>query len=170
MLILGIGGWLHDGAAAVLREGRCVAAIEEEKLLRQRHPGGLPSRAVDTCLEMAGAESKDVGIVALARPLAAGRDTYFHLHLKTLFPRARLVIVDHHTAHAASAFYPSPFKEARVVTLDRYGDVRCGGRWEGKGSQLDMTDELYSPDSPAALYSRTTELLDFRSDGDEHGS
>jgi carbamoyltransferase len=117
---------------------------------------------------MAGAGRKDVGIVALAKPLAAGRDTFFHLHLKTLFPKARVVIVDHHTAHAASAFYPSPFKAARVVTLDRYGDVRCGGRWEGKGSQLEMTDELYAPDSPAALYSRATELLEFRSDGEEH--
>ena len=168
MLILGIGGWLHDGAAAVLRNGEIVAALEEEKLLRQRHPGGLPSRAIGACLEMAGSGSKDVEVVALARPLAVGRDTFFHLHLKSLFPKARVVIVDHHTAHAASAFYPSPFKEACVLTLDRYGDVRCGARWEGKGGRLEMIDELYAPDSPAALYSRVTELLNFRSDAEEH--
>jgi carbamoyltransferase len=168
VLILGIGGWLHDGAAAILSDGSYIAAAEEEKLLRQRHPGGYPGRAVEACLEIAGAQQEDVQVVALARPLATGRDAFFHLHLKALFPRARMIIVDHHTAHAASAFYCSPFEESRVLTLDRHGDIRCGALWEGKENRLEVVEELYSPDSPAALYSRTTELLGFQPESEEH--
>lgn len=168
MLILGIGGWLHDGAAAILNNGGCAAAIEEDKLLRQKHLGGFPNQAIKACLEIAGALASDVEIVALARPLATGRDTHFHLHLKAQFPNARMVMVDHHTAHAAAAFFPSPFQESRVLTLDRYGDVRCGTVWRGEGHCLNLLDEYYSPDSPAELYSRVTELLGFKMDSEEH--
>lgn len=168
MVILGIGGLLHDGAAAVLRDGELVAAMEEEKLLRQAHTGGLPERAIDACLGLAGVSRDQVGCVALARPLATGRDPSYQLHLKNLFPRSRIVIVDHHVAHAASAFYPSPFEEARVLTLDHSGDMRCGALWEARGSQLETVEELYAPDSPAAFYSRITELIGFRSGVEEH--
>jgi carbamoyltransferase len=168
MLILGIGGWLHDGAAALLVDGRLRAAMEEEKLLRQGHPGGLPRRAIDACLEIAGGTREDVDYVALARPLASGEDTSFHLQLKSLFPRSRMVIVDHHMAHAAAAYYPSPFDHARVLTLDRRGDMRCGALWEARQTRLEAVDELYAPDSLAGFYSRITELLGFRSDAEEH--
>ncbi len=168
MLILGIGGWLHDGAAALMRNGRLTAAIEEEKLARQAHRGGLPKQAIDCCLAAGSSAASDVDVVALARPLAAGADNSFHFHLKSLFPKARMVIVDHHDAHAASAFFASPYERARVLTLDRRGDMRCGAVWEGKGSQLDAVEELYAPDSPAALYSRVTELAGFAADGEEH--
>ncbi len=168
MLILGIGGWLHDGAAALLVDGRLHAAMEEEKLLRQSHPGGLPRRAIDGCLEVAGANRNDVDYVALARPLAIGEDTSFHLQLKSLFPRSRMVIVDHHVAHASAAYYPSPFDSARVLTLDRRGDMRCGALWEAVGTRLEPVEELYAPDSLAGFYSRVTELLGFRSDAEEH--
>ncbi len=168
MLILGIGGLLHDGAAAILRNGEIVAAMEEEKLLRQSHPAGLPMTAVEACLRQVSASRTDVACVALARPLATGRDPSYHLQLRTLFPQSRIVIVDHHTAHAASAFYPSPFEKARVLTLDQTGDMRCGAIWEGEGRRLEPIDESYAPDSPAAIYSRVTELLGFRSGADEH--
>ena len=168
MLILGIGGWLHDGAAALLVDGRLHSAMEEEKLLRQSHPGGLPRRAVDACLEMAGARREDVDYVALARPLASGEDSSFHLQLKSLFPKCRMVIVDHHMAHAAGAYYPSPFDNARVLTLDRRGDMRCGALWEARDNRLEAVEELYAPDSLAGFYSRITELLGFRSGAEEH--
>ena len=168
MLILGIGGLLHDGAAALLRDGELVAAMEEEKLLRQTHAGGLPTQAIDGCLQIADATHADLECVALARPLGTGGDPLFHLRLKTLFPKSRIVIVDHHTAHAASAFYPSPFEQATVLTLDRMGDMRCGAIWEAKGSRLEATQELYAPDAPAAFYTRITELLGFRTAAEEH--
>jgi carbamoyltransferase len=168
MLILGIGGWLHDGAAAVLVDGHLRAAMEEEKLLRQSHPGGLPRRALDGCLAIVGAKPHDVDYVALARPLSGGDNAVFHLELKSLFPNSRMVIVDHHVAHAAGAYYPSRFDHARVLTLDRRGDIRCGAVWEARGTHLEATEELYAPDSLAGFYSRITELLGFRSDAEEH--
>ena len=168
MLVLGIGGWLRDGAAAVLRDGKIVAAIEEEKLSRRPHPAGLPRLAVDACLGIAGAGRSDVDIVALARPIDSRREPAFLLRLKTQFPKARVIIVDHHEAHAASAFYPSPFEKARVLTVDRRGDMRCGVAWEADGVALDPIQDFYSPDTPAAIYSRTAELIGFRADAEEH--
>ena len=168
MLILGIGGWLHDGSAALVLDGKCVAASEEEKLLRQRHPGGFPDRAVTTCLKIAGARRKDIDIVALSKPLAAGKEASALLHLKTLFPNSKTVIVDHHTAHAAATFFPSPFENSQVLTLDHHGDVCCGATWQGAGNQLQAIDASYYPDSPAALYSKVTELLGFQPDSEEH--
>lgn len=168
MLILGIGGWLHDGAAAVLRDGEIVAAIEEEKLRRQAHAPGMPSQAVETCLRIAGAGHSDVDIVALSRPFGQRTETAFHLHLKQLFPKARLVVVDHHDSHAASAFFASPHEKARVVTMDRRGDMRCGAVFEGDGNELRAVRDSYAPDTPAALYSRVAELIGFRADYEEH--
>lgn len=168
MLLLGIGGWLHDGAAALMRDGRVVAAVEEEKLARERHRGGLPARAVSSGLELAGAGREAVDLVALVRPLGGGADTSFHLQLRTLFPNARLVVVDHHEAHAASAFFASPFEQAKVLTLDRQGDMRCGAVWTGEGTRLDAVEELHAPDSPAVVYSRVTRLLGFRAAREEH--
>ena len=168
MLTLGIGGLLHDGAAALLRDGEIVAAIEEEKLLRRPHPGGLPQLAVDACLAIAGVEAGQLDCVALARPLGAPEGSPFHFHVKSLFPHSRIVITDHHVAHAAAAFYPSPFQEAEVLTLDRRGDMRSGAWWSARGPRIDLSDELYAPDSPAAFYSRVTELLGFRADREEH--
>ena len=68
--------------------------------------------------------------MAVARPVP-GSD--FHLKLRARFPNSRIVMLDHHLAHAASAYYPSPFDEATVLTLDRGGDLRCGARWQAAG-------------------------------------
>lgn len=168
MLILGIGGWLHSGAAAVLRDGKIVAAVEEEKIRRQSQAAGLPEAAIDSCLAVEAASRSKVDIVALARPVGGVDRTAFNLRLKEMFPNARLVVVDHHDSHAASAFYPSPFESARVLTLDRRGDMRCGAVWEGDASGLRPIRDYYSPDSPAVLYSRVTDLIGFHSDGEEH--
>jgi len=168
MVILGIGGWLHDGAAAVMRDGEIVAAIEQEKVARQTHAGGLPADAVDACLTTAGASRESVDLVALARPVTTSGETQFNLRLKEMFPNARLVVVDHHDAHAASAFYASPFDDAKVVTLDRRGDMRCGAVWETADGRLRSVRDYYSPDSPALLYSRVTELIGFGGNSEEH--
>ncbi len=168
MLLLGIGGWVHDGAAAVMRDGSIVAAIEEDKLAREAHRGGLPERAARACLKTAGATPEEVDCVALVRPLGGPQDRTFHVRLRSLFPNARVVVTDHHDAHAASAYYASPFDEARVLTLDRQGDIRCGAVWRGSGTRLEPVEDLYIPDSPAVVYSRATELLGFRSGREEH--
>jgi carbamoyltransferase len=167
MVILGIGGLLGEAASAVLKDGRLVAAIEQRKLRRLR-PGELPEEAVGMCLQMAGVRGEDVDCVAIARPLAAGPETALHLELRSVFPNSHIVIVDHHMAHAASAYFASPFPEATVLTLDRAGDFRSGARWRATGNQLLLEKELYYPDSLGELYGRVTELLGFEPNADEH--
>ena len=168
MIILGIGGIQGDAAAALLKDGELAAAVEESKLIRQSHRGAdgqMPEHAIATCLELAGAKPEQVDAVAIVRPLP---ETDFHLKLRAQFPKSRIVVLEHHLAHAASAYYPSPFDDATVLTLDRGGDFRCGSRWRGCGTEMTLEQEQYSPDSLGDLYGRVTELLGFESNVDEH--
>src|SRR6185369_16175733 len=88
--------------------------------------------------------------------------------LRSLFPAARLILVEHQTAHAASAYYPSNLDQATVLTLDRSGDLRCGARFAGVGPHLRLESEYYLPDSLGDLFSRTTQFLGFEPGADEH--
>lgn len=168
MIILGIGGILSEAAAAILQEGVLVGAVEQRKLVRRLRPGELPEEAVACCLAMTGLRAQQVECVAVARPLAAGSDAAMHLALRARFPHSRIVVVDHHTAHAASAYFASPFDQAVVLTLDAMGDYRCGARWLASGNGLALDKELYYPDSLGDLYGRVTELLGFEPRADEH--
>ena len=165
MIILGIGGILGDAASAILKDGEIAAAIEESKLVRRRthwgHHGELPEHSIATCLHLAGVKPEQVDAIAIVRPVAAGREGSFHLKLRARFPNARIVVVEHHAAHAASAYYPSPFTDATVLTLDRGGDFRCGTRWLASGTEMTLEQEHYYPDSIGDLYGRVTELLGF---------
>lgn len=165
MNILGIGGVMGDAAAALLIDGGIAAAVEESKLTRRPVPGQMPEAAVATCLRIAGLSAADVDYVAVARPLPSG--PAFPIALRR-FVKARVVSIDHHGAHAASAWWPSGFQEAVVITLDREGDLRCGAKWRGSGNKLVLEEEILYPDSIAELYGRVTELLGFRKRSDEH--
>jgi carbamoyltransferase len=169
MIILGIGGLLGDAAAAVLKDGDLAAAVEESKLVRRRtYWGGreeMPEHAISACLELAGTQPEQVDAVAVVRPIP---DTDFHLKLRARFPNSRIIVVEHHLAHAASAYYPSPFEEATVLTLDRGGDFRCGSRWHARGAQMSLEHEQYSPDSIGDLYGRVCQLLGMEANVDEH--
>ena len=169
MIILGIGGILGDAASVILKDGKLVAAIEESKLVRRRMywrgSGEMPQHSIDECLKLAGASPADVDAVAVVRPVP---DSDFHLKLRARFPQSRLLVLEHHQAHAASAYFPSLFEDANVLTLDRSGDFRCGTRWIASGTQMVLDQEQYFPDSLGDLYGRTTELLDFPSNLDEH--
>jgi carbamoyltransferase len=170
MIILGIGGILSDAASAILVDGRLAAAVEESKLARRaRAPRGeLPGDSIAMCLDLAGVRAADVDCVALARPIPAAAESGLHLKLRSRFPNSRMALIDHHRAHAASAFYASPFDEATVLVLDRRGDFRCGSRWRASGNQLSLEKEMYSADSLGELYGRVTELLGFNANADEH--
>ena len=168
MVILGIGGILNDAAAALVKDGVLVAAVEQKKLARYSQPGQTPLEAMEACLASAHLDHGKVDRVTIVRPLPAGSETALHLELRSLFPHAQVTILDHHTAHAASAFYASPFEQATVLTLDRQGDLRCGARWTGRDNQLAVERELYFPDSLGELYSRVTALLGYTPDADEH--
>jgi carbamoyltransferase len=164
MIILGLGGILSDAACVVLKDGELVAAVEERKVARQVSPGVLPEAAIATALEVARLTPADVNCIALVRPFAQE----IHLTLRSRFPSAQVVMVEHHAAHAASAYYPSPFEDATVLTLDRDGDFRSAARWRASGNQLHLEKDLYYPDSLGDLYSRVTELLGFNAGSDEH--
>ena len=168
MAILGLGGLLGDAASAVLHNGELKAAIEESKLTRGWHPGGVPQASVAECLRLAGITADHVSCVAIARPFARGPESHLHIALRDQFPNAEIVVVEHHQAHAASAFYPSPFEEAVVLTLDHAGDFRCGARWYGSGTQIHVDREWYYPDSLGRLYGAVTELLGYRKNAEEH--
>src|ERR1700736_6706889 len=101
MVILGIGGIHGDAASAVLKDGELVAAIEESKLVRRplRAGGLIPEQSIAACLELAGARPEQVDAVAVARPIP---DAAFHLKLRAQFPNSRILLLEHHAAHAAS--------------------------------------------------------------------
>ncbi|MBI2680949.1 MAG: carbamoyltransferase [Candidatus Solibacter usitatus] len=170
MIILGIGGILGDAASAILKDGQLLAAVEESKISRRARGGSgqLPEEAIAACLALANVKADAVDCVAVARPMSAGPEEDVHLQLRSRFPASRMALVDHHVAHAASAYFASGFDEATVLTLDRRGDFRCGARWLGNGNQLTLEKELYFPDSLGDLYGRVTELLGFTANADEH--
>ena len=163
MIILGLGGLRGGGACAVLKDGTIVAAIEESKLSRTPRPG-VPEAAVAECLRLAGVSRDAVDCVAVVRPV----DPSLHFSLRDLFPRAEVAVVGHHLAHAASAFFASPFEHAMVLTLDHTGDFGCGARWQAQGNHLQLEKEWQYPDSLAWLYSAVTELLGYQAGADEH--
>jgi carbamoyltransferase len=168
MTILGLGGMLGDAACAVLANGELKAAIEEIKLNRAWRPGALPAASIAECLRLAGSTREQVECVAVVRPFSRTQESRLHLALRDEFPRAEIVVVEHHQAHAASAFFASPFQEATVLTLDHAGDFRCGARWHGRENHLALEREWYYPDSLGRLYGAVTELLGFHARADEH--
>ncbi|MBL8295116.1 MAG: carbamoyltransferase [Bryobacterales bacterium] len=168
MVILGIGGILSDAAAALIKDGDLIAAVEQRKIARYTRVGDVPEEAIDACLNAGRVERSRVDYVAVVRPIGAGPETAVHVELRGMFPNAQVVLLDHHTAHAASAYFASPFDEATVLSLDRQGDLRCGARWTGRGPHLDLDRELYFPDSLGDLYSRVTALLGYQQNADEH--
>lgn len=168
MVILGIGGLLGDAACAVLKDGKLAAAAEEKKIARWYTPGELPEQSLAACLAIAGVQPEDVDCVAVVRPLSADPESMLHMSLRSRFPKSRFVLVEHHAAHAASAYYPSGFDEATVITLDRRGDFRCGARWRASGTDISLDNDMYAPDSIADIYGRVTELLGYEPNADEH--
>ncbi|HEX5432212.1 MAG TPA: carbamoyltransferase C-terminal domain-containing protein [Bryobacteraceae bacterium] len=167
-MIIGLGGLLDDAACAALKNGGLKAAVEEVKMMRGARPGQIPDASIDECLRLADADRSDVECVAVVRPFARGPESIFHLAIRNQFPKAEIVVVEHHQAHAASAFFASPFEEATVLTLDHSGDFRCGARWRAEQNQLRLEKEWYFPDSVGRLYGAVTEFLGFKSGADEH--
>lgn len=173
-VILGISASSHDAAAALLRGSELLAAVEEEKLARARRARGLPLRAIRYCLAAGRLRSNQIDFVALARPLRGGPgadqrgEASIPRQLKEDFPAAKIVVYDHHLCHAAAAFFPSPFDESVVLTLDETGDLQTASLAVARGIELSPQEESYFPDSMGSLYSRVTALAGFSPGGDEH--
>ncbi|MGH9775187.1 MAG: carbamoyltransferase family protein [Candidatus Acidiferrales bacterium] len=200
-LILGLSDFSHDSSAALLGPPGVLAAIEEGKMQRSRNVAGIPREAIRFCLEEAGAQWKDISIIAVAsRPLRAwtrrammrarqtpvapvstgyyqskaigelGRELNNLRILEQLAgdPTGRVLVLDHHLCHAASAFFASPFERALVLTLDEQGDGRSGLVATGAGTHLRPRKYIPFPNSLAWIFSQVTELLGFRPQQDEH--
>jgi carbamoyltransferase len=210
MYILGISGQERDAAAALVCDGRVVAAVEEDNLTRVRHVGitrngGLPYYSIEFCLKRAGIRLDQLDFVAyyidsqkLFRREAAFQAAYdvqeseasneaiFPSHfidslysqkerLRTrrliesrLSPQARFIIVDHQIAHGASAFYPSGFEQAAVISIGNRGDMATTALMSGSGNALTLQAEALFPNSIGMLYGAVTAALGFSEDGDWH--
>ena len=198
MNVLGVSCYYHDSAAALLQEGRVVAAAEEERLSRIKHDRSFPQRAAEFCLRRGGVSSRDIDyVVFYERPLAkfdriltTAIGTFPRSHqffaeamiswiqeklwIKSKLmsalglPADRVLFVDHHMSHAASAFFCSPFRRAAVLTVDGVGEWSTAtwgvaeADWDGKGkNSILLRREMRFPHSLGLLYSAFTAFLGF---------
>jgi carbamoyltransferase len=197
--ILGISAFYHDSAAALLVDGRIVAAAQEERFTRKKHDEGFPKHAIDYCLAAAGLSAESIDYVGFYdKPLLKFErllETYlavaprgFRSFLRAMPPwlrqklylprelnrgldhkyRKRYVFTEHHESHAASAFFPSPFDEAAILTLDGVGEWATASFGWGRGNRIALTHELRFPHSLGLLYSAFTYFCGFRVNSGEY--
>jgi len=167
-VIVGLGGLLSDPACCVIKDGRIASAVEQAKVSRQDRPGSFPDEAFALASEAAGVKAEEISGVALARPFALGEESAAQIDLRTRFPNSEIVVVEHHLAHAASAFYASGMENAAVLAIDRAGDFRSGVLFQGQQNHLRPMREMYFPDSFGDLFNRVTEMLGYEPRSDEH--
>ena len=192
-------GVYHDSAAALVQDGRIVAAAQEERFTRKKHDAGFPSNAGDYCLSAGGIQAGDLDhVVFYDKPLLKCErllETYLavaprgfgqfllgipawlkqKLHLPREMDRAlgglykgRYVFTEHHESHAASAFFPSPFEEAAILTLDGVGEWATSSLGQGKGNRIELLEEMHFPHSLGMLYSTFTYYTGFRVNSGEY--
>jgi carbamoyltransferase len=195
--ILGISAFYHDSAACLLRDGEILAAAQEERFTRKKGDAGIPVKAVEFCLREAGISIHDVdylgfydkpllkfdriletylGVVPRgfrsflkAGPLWLKEKLYTDRLLREpLGYTGPLLYAEHHESHAASAFFPSPFDEAAVLTMDGVGEWATASIGFGQGSELHLLRELQWPDSLGLLYSAMTYFTGFKVNSGEY--
>ncbi len=197
--ILGISAFYHDSAAALVADGRVVAAAQEERFTRKKHDAGFPSKAVAYCLAEAGMTAADLDWVGFYdKPLLKFErllETYLAfapqglrsfsqalpvwVREKLFLPRTmakelggaykkRFIFAEHHESHAASAFYPSPFNEAAILTVDGVGEWATASFGVGRGRSIELTHQLRFPHSLGLLYSAFTYYCGFRVNSGEY--
>ena len=197
MIILGINAYHADAAACIVRDGVLLAAAEEERFRRIKHWAGFPSRAIAYCLAEAEVDLGDVTRVAVNRSGRANFFRKLG-YVLTRRPSPRLLLsrlqnrkqvtgiaaelaalpgrpfagtidyVEHHYAHLASAFYPSPFAEAAVVSVDGFGDFASAAWGTGHGTALSLDGRVLFPHSLGVFYQAMTQYLGFPHYGDEY--
>ncbi|GAB4009554.1 carbamoyltransferase [Spirosoma migulaei] len=204
MTILGISAFYHDSAAALIEDGRIVAAAQEERFTRKKHDPGFPAQAIKYCLQYGGADlNKLDAIVFYDKPLLKFErllETYYafapqgirsfllsipvwlkeKLFLKRLIreeleklgydssKKVKLLFPEHHLSHGASAFYPSPFERAAILTVDGVGEWATASIGLGEGKNISILKEMRFPHSLGLLYSAFTYFLGFRVNSGEY--
>lgn len=197
MKILGLNAYYGDSAACLFVDGKLVAAAEEERFRRIRHWAGLPTKAIDYCLQEAKLRLEDVDHIAINRKPGVNNLRRLGFVL-THFPHPKLVAqkiknirsaatvqealqqnygieikaethhVEHHLAHLASAFLVSGFNEAACISIDRFGDFASTAFGFGQGSEVKIDNRVYFPHSLGIFYSALTQFLGFLNYGDEY--
>ena len=204
MRILGISAFYHDSAAALVEDGRIVAAAQEERFTRRKHDSRFPANAIHFCLDSAGVGLGEVDYVAfydkpflkferlletyvafaprgftsfrMAMPVWLREKLFQKDLLRKEFKafdgdfdwKNRLLFAEHHQSHAASAFFPSPFEKAVVLTMDGVGEWSTTSVAVGDGSRLDVTKEIHFPHSLGLLYSAFTYYTGFKVNSGEY--
>ena len=196
--ILGISAYYHDAAACLVRDGEIVAAAQEERFTRKKHDSGFPQAAIAYCLREGGIPLNAVDYVAFYdKPLVKferllstylayapkGLSSYLKgmpiwlkekLNLASLLRKhldgykGELLFGDHHESHAASAFYPSPFNEAAVLTIDGVGEWATASYGVGRGRELTLLKQMKFPHSVGLLYSAFTAFTGFKVNSGEY--
>jgi carbamoyltransferase len=197
MNILGINAYHGNASAAIVCEGKLVAAVEEERFNRVKYAAGFPAQAIRYCLKEAGLELKDIDHVAVPRnPYARlGTKLFYALRMPS-FARERMKVlakftgipealaqafdsdpaklaakfhrVEHHQAHLASAFFVSPFERAALLSADGLGDFASTMWGSGLGSRMKIDGAIAFPHSLGLFYSAVTQYLGFLKFGDEY--
>lgn len=197
--ILGISAFYHDSAAALVVDGRIVAAAQEERFSRKKHDPSFPGAAVAWCLQEAALELRALDYLAfydkpvskferlletylafapagfrsfcMSMPVWLKDKVNLRRTLRRSLPyanRTPLVFLEHHESHAASAFFPSPFEEAAILTLDGVGEwstTTCG---TGRSNKIHLTEHLQFPHSLGLLYSAFTYYCGFKVNSGEY--
>ncbi len=196
--ILGISAYYHDSAACLLRDGEILAAAQEERFTRKKGDDAFPKHAVDYCLRAAGISTKDLTFVGFydkpllkferilesylgvapkgflqflkAGPLWLKEKLFLdrQLHDALVGYPNEILYAEHHESHAASAFFPSPFDEAAIVTMDGVGEWATATIGVGRGNEIKLLRELRWPDSLGLLYSAFTYATGFKVNSGEY--
>ena len=196
--ILGISAYYHDSAACLVEDGRIVAAAQEERFTRKKHDAEFPTQAVAYCLREAGITAGQLDLVGfyekplvkferlletytasaprgwrsyiMAMPLWLGEKLWMgdDIHANLEGYTGEVLFAEHHESHAASAFYPSPFEEAAVVTMDGVGEWATSSIGVGRGNTLEVQQELRFPHSLGLLYSAFTYFTGFKVNSGEY--
>lgn len=195
--ILGISCWYHDSAACLLKDGIVVAAAQEERFTRVKHDASLPVNAIAWCLSHAGLTAEDLSIVSYydkpflkferlletylsgapqgipsfikAMPVWLKRSLWIpDILRKEIGFRGTLLFCEHHESHAASAFFPSPFDQAAIITTDGVGEWATTSLGVGNRSGIVLKEEIHFPHSLGLLYSTFTGYCGFRVNSGEY--
>jgi carbamoyltransferase len=195
--ILGISAFYHDSAACLLRDGEIVAAAQEERFTRKKADASFPANAIDYCLKTAGIQASQLDYVGfydkpllkferiletylgvvpkgfrsflMAGPLWVKEKLHMEKQLrKGLGYQGPILYSEHHESHAASAFFPSPFEEAAILTMDGVGEWATTAIGVGRGNDIQLTRELRWPDSLGLLYSAFTYFTGFKVNSGEY--
>jgi carbamoyltransferase len=195
--VLGLSAYYHDAAAAILSDGRIIAAAQEERFTRIKGDPAFPHHAVGFCLEQAGLSENEIDhVVYYENPLVKFErlTTIYHLtapgslrsFLKS-FPKwlttnlwleneiqselgigKRIAMGDHHLSHAASAFFPSPFEDAAILTIDGVGEWSTATFGVGRANEVRLLKEIRFPNSVGLLYSAFTHFAGFKINSGEY--